>query len=171
MCGNCKNCNNCCKNKKVKLPKSKKKRIQNKYIPKGIYCHGSSLTEVCPHWHYRRATEKDLRIIYDKEKKLLSEDGIESFEDFKKYLEKENNKEADFFLGVYECSLIHYTEYCQENLLWDQCKECGRNDSFYAGESTRCLPRPNKIRRKPKKEQLEWLREKYCWLFMKDESE
>lgn len=132
-----------------RVPKSKKKRIQNKYIPKGVYCHDKDFKS-CPYWKWREATDKDLIKIFDKEKKYLTKELGENptFEDFKKYLKTIPEKEKSYFTNVYECACIHYTDYCQESLLFDECKECGRNEGNMNYKGPRGVKRmPNSVRR------------------------
>ena len=117
-----------------KVPCSKKKRIQNKYIPKGIYCHDNCL-RVCPYWSTREATDADYERIYELEVKGYGKfeyhdtNGPLSKEDAIKYMK--TCKDKDFFKYITHCALMNYDEYIQSGLLWDQCKECGRNEKYY----------------------------------------
>lgn len=113
----------------MKIVKSKKKRIQNKQIPKGMYCYNCK--GVCPYYNYRKANDKDLIKIYEKEIKEFGDFYGHNFtlEEAMEYMK--TCKDKEFFLDVHECKLIKYTEYCQESLLWDQCKECGRNEGSF----------------------------------------
>lgn len=146
-----------------RLPKSKKKRIQNKYIPKGPYCHGRDLNYICPYWSHHKATKKELKEIFEREKEYQPDLKGMSFEDFLKHLDTLPEKENTYFTDVFECKRIHYKEYCQDSLLWDQCKECGRNDNYLENgpRKYKALHTPNNIRRKSKKEQWEWKKKNY----------
>lgn len=113
--------------KNLKVPKTKKQRILNKYVPKGIYCH-IGLHDICLFWKCRPATDKELLKIYENDKDYFDKLGFdkEAAIDYMK-----NGKEKDLFMFVYVCKRINYTEYCQESLLWDQVKECGCNEGDY----------------------------------------
>lgn len=143
-----------------KVPKTKKKRILNKYIPKGIYCHGNDLKNVCPFWNCRLATIKDLNNIYIKNNGIINNEKM-TLEQAIEYMQ--NTEESEFFTNVCECKKIGYTEYCQESLLWDQCKECGANYGNLKYEIMK-FSIPNKIRKSSKKNKEKWLKETYKWL-------
>lgn len=139
---------------KQKIPKSKKQRILNKYIPKGTYCH-IGLHDCCPYYETRLATDKELLKIYDKSKIYFDKLGLDKKSAIA-YMK--NGKEKNLFMFVNVCKRIHYNEYCQESLLWDQVKECGLNEgNFY---ESYYLKIPNKIRRRGQNARNKYVKER-----------
>lgn len=138
----------------MRKPKSKKKRIQNKYIPKGIYCH-KGLNYVCPFWRTRLATNSDMRKIYEREHGYFDATKNLTLDEFIKYVEQLPEEEAMYFKHIVECTCIHYTEYCQDTLLWDMVKECNRNDEKTIWIYSRKMP--NKARRMNPSARRRWL--------------
>lgn len=92
-----------------------KKRTMKKWIPKGMYCHGSG-------------TKKNSYCKWRKYITIIKRD-------------KSNCKHAKTCEDIcwtrpdnscrnviYRCEYLKYTDFTQESLLWDACKECGIKD-------------------------------------------
>jgi len=88
-----------------------KKRAMKKYIPKDtIYCNE------CKYLHHITTI-------------ILNETNCEYAKDceHKPCWSKPNNSCRTI---VYRCDYLNYTDWEQESLLWDGCKECGEHEDY-----------------------------------------
>lgn len=84
-----------------------KKRVMKKYIPKGIYCYDENGT--CK-WMKRIGYRKIHRINCE----FANECEEKCWESY----------DTQCQLFVYRCEYLKYTDFEEESLLWDFCKEC-----------------------------------------------
>lgn len=94
-----------------------KKRAMKKWIPKGMYCHGdgSKKNPKCKWRKYITTIKRDRSNCKHSD---FCDDVCWS---------DESNSCHDM---VYRCEYMKYTDFTQESLLWDECKECDIKD-FY----------------------------------------
>lgn len=97
-----------------------KKRAMKKWIPKGLYCYdivksknGKHMRRTCKWFKYITT------IIHD--------------ENNCKYANECDNIIQGIGCencptNVYRCKYLNYTDWNEESLLWDSCKECGVKD-------------------------------------------
>lgn len=89
-----------------------KKRSMKKWIPKGMYCHGdgSKKRPYCKWLRYLGTVKRD------KSNCKYSKDCNEKCW---------STSEASCDNHIYRCDYLKYTDFNQDSLLWDECKECG----------------------------------------------
>lgn len=92
-------------------------------IPKGLYCHGAKMDEVCPYWgidteHPYLEQENGYCSYLEKSDWDLNEEEGEI--EFIRY--KDGKEIGRFKDNPHNVSL---------SLLWDQCKECGINNDIF----------------------------------------
>lgn len=92
-----------------------KKRAMKKWIPKGIYCHGDG-TKKNPNCKWRK---------YIKTVKLNKANCPSSSTCKEECWTKPNNSCQE---RVYRCEYLKYTDYHEDSLLWDACKECREHE-------------------------------------------
>jgi hypothetical protein len=88
-----------------------KKRAMKKWIPNGFYCHGAG-TKKNPYCKWRKYITTINR----------NKNNCEFVNDCK------TEDCATCCDIVYRCEYMKYTDFKQESLLWDACKECGVKD-------------------------------------------
>ena len=92
-----------------------KKRAMKKWIPKGIYCHGNG-TKKYPNCKWRKycGTVKRDKTNCESADRCNEECWT-----------KPNNSCYNI---IYRCEYLKYTDFRQDSLLWDACKECDIKD-------------------------------------------
>ena len=81
-----------------------------KYIPKGLCCHGNTRNSYCKWLKYIKTIKRD-----------------KSNCEYASSCDKIcwSTPDTSCYNDVYKCEYLNYTDYTQESLLWDACKECG----------------------------------------------
>jgi hypothetical protein len=95
-----------------------KKRAMKKYIPKETnYCHGNG-TKKSPYCKWLK---------YITTIKLHRDTGCEYADTCnEKYWSNSRNSCRN---RVYRCEYLNYTDWTEDSLLWDACKECGIHET------------------------------------------
>ena len=89
-----------------------KKRAMKKWIPRGVYCHGTG-TKKYPYCKWRK---------YIGIKKINNTNC-----EYANTCE-ESESDCDCSHSIYKCEYMNYIDFEQNSLLWDACKECGVKD-------------------------------------------
>ena len=94
---------------------SMKKRAMKKWIPEGCYCSGTG-TKKYPNCKWRKYCGT----------KKLNKDNCE----FANECEGNcwTNPQNSCTHIIYKCEYMNFTDFNQDSLLWDGCKECGIKD-------------------------------------------